>query len=76
MVLLLLLDGGLLWCYEIREEGSGGEVQFADCSGRSSIESRRCKVLVLDCLDATTRRWMKECSVETGDAGEYISSLC
>jgi hypothetical protein len=27
-------------------------------------------------LDTTMRRWMKECSVETGDAGEYISSLC
>lgn len=27
-------------------------------------------------LDATMRKWMKERSVETGDAGEYISSLC
>lgn len=69
------LGGGLLWCYGIGEECSGGEEQFLDVSRRSSIESKRRKVLVLG-LSAAMRRWTKECSVETGDAGEYISSLC
>ena len=66
--------GGLVGCCWACEARSGGEEQLSG-DRRSLIESRSCKVLVLK-LDAAMRRWMKECSVETGDAGEYISSLC